>query len=267
MRARLVALLVLPGLGLAAPGCVLKRTPEARFFVLRSLAEPPAAPPAEAPATLVGVLPVRMPGYIDRPQLVTWTAPGELRIDEFLRWAEPLDAGITRTVAENLDALLPESHVVRAPWAARAQPRCRVWLQLDLFGPQAGFDLWWNVHPGINLGFGLKGAWVQNDAKRQTILTGNSLDPLATAGTIELRDTRRNGTYLVDFEATLIYRLSHSWSLRSSYYALAVDEVGFGTVDGELARAFVTAAPISEPDFVRDSLVVQGISFGTEYMW
>ena len=141
MRARLVALLVLPGLALVAQGCVLKRTPEARFFVLRSVAEPPATPPAGAPASLVGVLPVRMPGYIDRPQLVTWTAPGELRIDEFLRWAEPLDAGITRTVAENLDALLPESHVVRAPWAAKAQPRCRVWLQLDLFGPQAGGEV------------------------------------------------------------------------------------------------------------------------------
>ena len=141
MRARLVALLVLLGLALSASGCVLKRTPEARFFVLRSLAEPPATPPAGAPASLVGVLPVRMPGYIDRPQLVTWTAPGELRIDEFLRWAEPLDAGITRTVAENLDALLPESHVVRAPWAAKAQPRCRVWLQLDLFGPQAGGEV------------------------------------------------------------------------------------------------------------------------------
>ena len=142
MRARLVALLVLAGLGPGAPGCVsLKRTPEARFFVLRSLAEPPAEPPADASGPLVAVLPVRLPGYIDRPQLVTWTAPGELRIDEFLRWAEPLDAGITRTVAENLDALLPESHVLRSPWTATAQPRCRVWLQLDLFGPQAGGEV------------------------------------------------------------------------------------------------------------------------------
>jgi hypothetical protein len=142
MRARLVVLLVLAGLGAGAPGCVsLKRTPEARFFVLRSLVEPPAATPAGATSSLVGVLPVRLPGYIDRPQLVSWTAPGELRIDEFLRWAEPLDAGITRTVAENLDALLPESHVVRSPWEATTEPRCRVWLQLDLFGPQAGGEV------------------------------------------------------------------------------------------------------------------------------
>jgi uncharacterized lipoprotein YmbA len=142
MRARLVALLVLAGLGPGTLGCVsLKRTPEARFFVLRSLAEPPAAPPAAASVSLVGVLPVRVPGYVDRPQLVTWTAPGELRIDEFLRWAEPLDAGITRTVSDNLDALLPESHVLRSPWAATASLRCRVWLRLDIFGPQAGGEV------------------------------------------------------------------------------------------------------------------------------
>ena len=155
-----MALLVLPGLVLGVAGCVLKRTPEARFFVLRSLVEPPATPAADAPASLIGVLPVRMPGYIDRPQLVTWTAPGELRIDEFLRWAEPLDAAITRTVAENLDALLPESHVVRSPWAAKAEPRCRVWLQLDLFGPQAGGEV------------RLEGRWA--------LLPGREAKPLAT---------------------------------------------------------------------------------------
>jgi uncharacterized lipoprotein YmbA len=142
MRARPVVFLVLAGLGLGIPGCVsLKRTPEARFFVLRSLAEPPEAPPTAAPVTLVGVLPARMPGYIDRPQLVTWTAPGELRIDEFLRWAEPLDAAVTRTMAENLDTLLPESRVVRSPWAATAHPRCRVWVELTLFGLQANGEV------------------------------------------------------------------------------------------------------------------------------
>jgi len=119
-------------------GCVtLKRTPEARFFVLRPLAEPPAAPQPPAAFRLVGMLLVRIPGYLDRAQLVTWTRPGELRVDEFLRWAEPLDAAITRTLAENLDLLLPESHVIRAPWAAGVKPRCRVRVGLTQFGPQA----------------------------------------------------------------------------------------------------------------------------------
>ena len=129
-------------LALAGAGCVsLKRTPEARFFVLRSLAEPPAAPATPFSVRLVGMLPVRIPGYIDRPQLVTWARPGELRIDEFLRWAEPLDAAITRTLAENLDTLLPETRVIRAPWAAGVKPRCRVRVELMQFGPQADGDV------------------------------------------------------------------------------------------------------------------------------
>jgi hypothetical protein len=123
-------------------GCVsLKRTPEARFFVLRSLAEPPAAATPQAPHGFVAVMPVRLPGHLDRPQLVTWSAPGELRIDEFLRWGEPLDTGFTRTLAENLATLLPEHLVARSPWRSSAVPRCRVATELRIFGLQANGEV------------------------------------------------------------------------------------------------------------------------------
>ena len=120
-----------------AAGCVsLKRTPEARFFVLRALAESPSPASAQARQGLVGVMTVRLPGHLDRPQLVTWSAAGELRIDEFLRWGEPLHAGFTRTLAENLQVLLPEHVVARAPWRSTAVPRCRVVTELRVFGLQ-----------------------------------------------------------------------------------------------------------------------------------
>lgn len=137
MRTRAALGVVAAALAVAS-GCVsLKRTPEARFFVLRSVAEPKAAP-AAGPARrgFVGVMPVRLPGHLDRPQLVTWVAPGELRIDEFLRWGEPLQAGLTRTLAENLQGLLGEHYVARAPWRASVVPRCRVATELRVFGLQ-----------------------------------------------------------------------------------------------------------------------------------
>ena len=143
MRAR-AAFPILAATLATGVGCVsLKHTQEARFFVLRSVAEPPATPvlAPDARRGLVGVLPVRLPGHLDRPQLVTWTAPGELRIDEFLRWGEPLDAGFTRTLAENLQALLPEHAIARAPWRSAAVPRCRVATQLRLFGLQANGEV------------------------------------------------------------------------------------------------------------------------------
>lgn len=121
----------------ATVACVsLKHTPEARFFVLRSLAEPPQGPVADAGSGLVGVLPARLPGHLERPQIVTWAGPGELRIDEFLRWGEPLDAGLTRTLAENLALLLPAHRVVLSPWRSGAGLRCRVVAELALFGLQ-----------------------------------------------------------------------------------------------------------------------------------
>ncbi len=141
-RARRLAVLAVAGLVAALPACVsLKRTPEARFFVLRSLAEPPAAPQsAQAPA-LVGLLPVALPGYLERPQLITWVSSGELRIDEYLRWAEPLDAGLQRTLAANLQALLPDTRVIRSPWPSSARLGARVRVELQRFGPQASGEV------------------------------------------------------------------------------------------------------------------------------
>lgn len=121
----------------AGAGCVsLKHTEEARFFVLRSVAQPQPQPVADGARALVGVQPVRLPGHLERPQIVTWVGPGELRIDEFVRWGEPLDEGFTRTLAENLALLLPEHRVVRAPWRAAATPSVRVVTEVRVFGPQ-----------------------------------------------------------------------------------------------------------------------------------
>jgi uncharacterized protein len=140
MRARAALGVTAATLAVAA-GCVsLKRTPEARFFVLRSLAQPAAAP-AQATQGFVGVLTARIPGHLDRPQLVTWTGTGELRIDEFLRWAEPLEAGFTRALTENLQALLPDHLVARAPWRGSVVPRCRVATELSVFGLQPNGEI------------------------------------------------------------------------------------------------------------------------------
>jgi len=133
MRTRFCATLGLVALVLATAAWVsLKRTPEARYFVLQSLVDPPAA--AEEPVAIVGVETALLPGHLDRPQIVTWAGPNEMRTDEFLRWAEPLQEGITRTLAEDLAGLLPDHQLVRRPWSGRTRTRCRVLVTLRAFG-------------------------------------------------------------------------------------------------------------------------------------
>jgi len=127
----------------ALAGCVLKHTPEARFFALRPVAETPNGSVADATgaAGVVGVLPVFLPGALERPQFVTWSGPGEVRIDEFLRWAEPLDAGVLRVLAEDLGTLLPSHRVIKAPWPGSTPLRCRVRAEIVRFGPQPGGEV------------------------------------------------------------------------------------------------------------------------------
>jgi uncharacterized lipoprotein YmbA len=142
MRAREFGTLALVLLFLGLAGCVsLKRTPEARFFVLRSLAEPPQGAASPAEGGVVGLLRVVVPDYLERPQVVSWVAPGELKIDEFLRWAEPIDAGVSRTLAENLQTLLPRTRIIRAPWPSSARLRCRLRVELQRFGPQTNGEV------------------------------------------------------------------------------------------------------------------------------
>jgi uncharacterized lipoprotein YmbA len=124
-------------LGPLLVGCVsLQRTEEARFFVLRSQAPSVSAETSEPMSGLVGLLPVRLPGHLNRPQMVTEGGPNELIINEFARWAEPLEPALTRVVAENLATLLPDHQVITSPFPARPPLLCRVSVEIESFAPQ-----------------------------------------------------------------------------------------------------------------------------------
>jgi uncharacterized lipoprotein YmbA len=111
---RLLVVLVL----LLAPACVTRHS-SARLYVLEA-----TAPRGEAPAmptSVLGISRVTVPAWIDRPELTARTVKGEIATDENSRWGEPIGRGIQRVVAENLAGLLPDRHVVTAPFAARQQ--------------------------------------------------------------------------------------------------------------------------------------------------
>ncbi|WP_146519722.1 hypothetical protein [Stieleria varia] len=131
-----------------------------------------------------------------------------------------------------------------------------------MFGAQLGFDFWWNVRPGISLGLGGKGAWVQNNVDRRVLLNSNS------TGSIAVDDGDFNDALIGDAEFKMVYRLTHSITFRSAYYVTAADRVAFGSADVAASQNFLTgAAPVTLDDIQYDSLVLQGFSFGAEYMW
>ncbi|BBL59175.1 PqiC family protein [Methylomonas koyamae] len=75
--------------------------------------------PALPAGTVIGLGPIRLPAYLDRPQLVTALSEHQYRLDERNRWAERLDENIARTLSQALAGRLGVEQVVRYPWPAR----------------------------------------------------------------------------------------------------------------------------------------------------
>jgi len=98
-------------------GCA--RTAPVSYYQLSAQEAARTAPaPAEAGKMLLGIGPVRLPEYLDRPQIVTRMTPNRLQLADSHRWAEPLGENIPRVLAENLSALLGTDHILRYPWPA-----------------------------------------------------------------------------------------------------------------------------------------------------
>ncbi|HVO26528.1 MAG TPA: PqiC family protein, partial [Candidatus Margulisiibacteriota bacterium] len=86
----------------------------AHFYTLDSAATADAAPAARY-TVLVG--PVSVPATVDRPEFVVQVAPNRVDVDEFNRWAAPLNDAIARAVAGDLAVLLGTQDVAVAPLA------------------------------------------------------------------------------------------------------------------------------------------------------
>jgi uncharacterized lipoprotein YmbA len=104
-------------LGLLAPaGCA--NTPPTRFYVLSAIDDAPAAVSGKGIA--VGIGPVTLSQYLDRPQIVTRIGGNQMEFAEFDQWGGDLDDNVTRVVAANLSNLLKTDRVSLYPWTNEA---------------------------------------------------------------------------------------------------------------------------------------------------
>lgn len=103
LLAALLALLLAAGCGLFGD--------RSRFYLLSAAGGAPAAPHA----LRVGLGPVGVPAYLDRPAIATRVRSNRLDFARFDRWAAPLSQQIPGVLAEDLAAAGPLS-VVLYPW-------------------------------------------------------------------------------------------------------------------------------------------------------
>jgi hypothetical protein len=97
-------------------------TPHTQHYVLDS--QTVAAAANSNPVSL-GIGPVLVAEYLDRAQIALKNG-SSLELDEFHRWGEPLSAGITRVMMEQLSTQLGSGKLVRFPWRADEIPDLRI---------------------------------------------------------------------------------------------------------------------------------------------
>ena len=120
-------------------GCTRVFAPQpdtTRFYVLTPTVHDDA-PPIDNPHSLVvGVGPVRLPGYLDRPQFVTRADGNRVVISDFDRWAEPLHEGFARVLGQNLASRLGAEVISRFPWPVGS--RLDYQIEIDVIRFEAG---------------------------------------------------------------------------------------------------------------------------------
>jgi len=124
-------------------GCA--STPASRFYTLSAA----SGPAATSSNLAVAVGPVSVPAEVDRPQIVVSAGPNQVRLEEFNRWAAPLQNSIARVVADNLVLMLGTPRVTLSAQTLSADADYRAAIDVQGFqsapGEAAMLDAVWTV--------------------------------------------------------------------------------------------------------------------------
>ena len=123
-------------------GCGLSRSP--KFYILSPVNSPGAAGKQAVlsePTVAVGIGPVEIPDYLDRPQIVTRTAQNGLEVAQFHRWGGLLKPDVARVLIENLSAQLADQVAV-VPWRRGVPLQHRVAVDVTRFDAMPGDSVW-----------------------------------------------------------------------------------------------------------------------------
>lgn len=105
----------------------MQKSPEVRFYMLQSIDENHALQKFNIDSkAIIGLDPVKIPEYQNRPQIVTQNKDRMLTFAQFERWGESLDISLARVISENLRVMLPGTTIEMHLWNAAIPLRYQV---------------------------------------------------------------------------------------------------------------------------------------------
>src|SRR6204780_2201803 len=119
--ASLALAMSLAGCSYLARGILAPQKDISKVYFLTPTADTAAATPASAPgsnsdnAFTIGLGPIKLPPYLDRPEIVTRAAANRLELSKEDRWGESIQNGFTIAMNRNLAAQTGAA-VIDFPW-------------------------------------------------------------------------------------------------------------------------------------------------------
>lgn len=139
---------------LVLSGCIGGTSKPSRFYTLNPVR--PAvvdgmdgSAQTVTPEASIGVLPVEIPDYLDRSEIVTRTKSNELHLADYDRWGGDLRSDIARVLAETLSAQYPERRVAIITGRRILPSEYRVAVNVTRFDAIPGENVWMQAHWSI----------------------------------------------------------------------------------------------------------------------
>ena len=86
-----------------------------RYYTLSTATQQQQATQHSAKGLVIGLGPLSLPQYLDRPDIVTRAGAHRMKLAEQSKWAEALEPLLTRIMAEDLYGLLDANDVIPIP--------------------------------------------------------------------------------------------------------------------------------------------------------
>ncbi len=110
-----------------------------RFYLMSPLQETLEQSRMITTQPLLGISSVGLADYLDRPQILVRNGPHRLELNEFDRWAGPLQENLRSVLSRSLEQHFGAEQVIVAPWHDALRPAYELSLQIDqLDATQAG---------------------------------------------------------------------------------------------------------------------------------
>ena len=130
-------------------GCA--NTQPTHFYLLRAMepSEISTMVDSKNSGVSLGLGPISLPKYLDRPQIVTRVSPYEIDLAEFHKWAAPLKDNLVNVLHDNLSKLLSTNRIMAYPWSRSSLPDYQLTLEVMQFdgtkNQEASLSVQWRL--------------------------------------------------------------------------------------------------------------------------